>query len=104
MNIVAKKFQRYDHGKIGNLKKYGQETPPEMELDQIKVPVALFTGDLDTGADPQDVAWLEDPEQSGLSTVVLKRQYHFVHASFQMAEDMSYVKRDLIPLMDSYHE
>lgn len=102
--MAAGKFQRYDHGKIGNLKKYGQADPPEIKLDQIKVPVALFTGDVDDSADPVDVAWLEDPEQSGLNSVVFKKQYHFYHVSFQMAEDMSYVADDLVPLMDSYHE
>ena len=66
--IIAKgKFQRFDFGKSENLKKYGQEVPPEYDLSKIKVPTALFTGDIDTLADQKDVKWLK--EESGLNYI-----------------------------------
>jgi hypothetical protein len=40
------KFQRYDWGAAGNMKRYGQSTPPPYLLSNMpaNLPVALFTG------------------------------------------------------------
>ena len=81
------------------MKRYGSKVPPEYDLSKIKVKVALFHGDVDTLANTEDVQWLADPKQSGLSTVVFKKQYHFDHSSFVMAKDMSFYDNDLIPLI-----
>ena len=69
--IEAGRFQRYDYGADENMKRYGSETPPEYDLSKIKVKTALFTGDVDTLADPEDVEWLED--ESGLPNIVFKK-------------------------------
>lgn len=53
--IQSGRFQRFDYGKATNLKKYGSEQPPEYDLSKIKVKTALFTGDVDILADPEDV-------------------------------------------------
>ena len=95
-------FRRFDHGAKINLEKYGQRTPPILSLSDIKVPVAIFSGDMDMGSDPTDVAWLE--KDSGLSTLVFSKQYHFYHQSFQIAKDMSYVEGDLIPQIKAHME
>jgi pimeloyl-ACP methyl ester carboxylesterase len=54
------KFQRYDWGEAGNMKRYGQSTPPPYLLSNMpaNLPVALFTGGNDYLADPLDVARL----------------------------------------------
>lgn len=59
--INSGRFQRFDYGVKENLKRYGSKTPPEYDLSKIKVKTALYSGDVDKLADPQDVQWLEDP-------------------------------------------
>jgi len=49
------KFQKYDYGADGNMKQYGQKTPPQYPVPDLKVKVALFTGSQDYLADPTDV-------------------------------------------------
>ena len=56
--VHAEKFQRFDFNKASNLVKYGQTTPPEYDLSQYRVPIAIYKGDVDQLADPTDVAWL----------------------------------------------
>jgi pimeloyl-ACP methyl ester carboxylesterase len=48
-------YQQFDYGKDGNMKQYGQPTPPDFDISDLKVPVALFTGGHDDLADPKDV-------------------------------------------------
>lgn len=42
-----------------NQKHYGQPTPPNYNLSNVNVNLALFTGSQDAFADPQDVALLK---------------------------------------------
>lgn len=51
-------FTRLDHGEKINMQKYNQTTPPDYELGNIKIPLALFNGKYDDLADPEDVKWL----------------------------------------------
>ena len=64
--IKSKKFQRYDFGKEINLQKYGNENPPEYDLSQIKVKMAIATGDVDQLSDKVDDEWLLDQSESRL--------------------------------------
>lgn len=50
----------YDYGRIGNKAKYGQPEPPMVPLENIKIPLATFSGLYDSLADPADVIWLLD--------------------------------------------
>jgi hypothetical protein len=43
----AKRFQHYDYGRFGNLKVYGQTSPPLYELANVTIPVATFHSDGD---------------------------------------------------------
>jgi gastric triacylglycerol lipase len=54
-------FTMYDWGRQGNLKEYGQVTPPKYDLSKMppSLPVALFTGTNDYLATPADVARLK---------------------------------------------
>jgi pimeloyl-ACP methyl ester carboxylesterase len=54
-------FRMYDWGVQGNLKEYGQATPPDYDLSKMppSLPVALFTGSNDYLATPADVARLK---------------------------------------------
>ncbi|XP_072140816.1 gastric triacylglycerol lipase-like [Dermacentor andersoni] len=56
----SKRFAMYDYGMIQNLQEYGQMVPPDYPVEQIRVPVALFSSEGDTVADPDDVAALAE--------------------------------------------
>ena len=57
--VTSKKFQYFDYGKKENQKKYGQDTPPLIDLSKLnKVPIAIYSGKADELADPTDVKWL----------------------------------------------
>uniref|UniRef100_A0A8D2PFY0 Lipase n=1 Tax=Zosterops lateralis melanops TaxID=1220523 RepID=A0A8D2PFY0_ZOSLA len=51
-------FQAYDFGSKENLKKYNQTAPPVYKIEEIKTPVAVWSGGQDTFADPKDMAKL----------------------------------------------
>ncbi|XP_012566664.2 gastric triacylglycerol lipase isoform X1 [Hydra vulgaris] len=53
--IKSGKFQMFDYGKSGNIKRYNQEFAPLYNISKVKVPVALFTGTNDWLSDPTDV-------------------------------------------------
>lgn len=40
--IKSNKFRQYDLGLLGNLKKYGQISPPNYNIKKIVAPVALY--------------------------------------------------------------
>uniref|UniRef100_A0A1A8CTY9 Lipase n=1 Tax=Nothobranchius kadleci TaxID=1051664 RepID=A0A1A8CTY9_NOTKA len=52
------KLMAFDYGREGNMKRYNQSTPPEYQVQDMKVPTALFSGGHDTLADPKDMAVL----------------------------------------------
>ena len=77
--------------------------PPLYDLAKCSVPTALVTGDIDALSTPADDAWLVDEAQStwpASKIMVFNKQYHFTHGSFTMASDMSWVNRDIMPLID----
>lgn len=45
--IKSGKFRPYDYGIIKNLIKYGKISPPSYNLENIKIPVALYYGEND---------------------------------------------------------
>uniref|UniRef100_A0A8D0C400 Lipase n=1 Tax=Salvator merianae TaxID=96440 RepID=A0A8D0C400_SALMN len=52
-------FQAYDYGsKERNLKKYNQTTPPVYRIEDIKIPISVWTGGQDLFADSRDVGAL----------------------------------------------
>ena len=60
--IKEKGFFLYDWGsKDANQKKYGQDTPPEVNLKMIKsLPTAMFVGTADDLGDKSDAEWARD--------------------------------------------
>lgn len=56
--VHAGKLMAFDFGAAGNMKHYNQSTPPQYNVQDMKVPTALFSGGHDTLADPKDVAVL----------------------------------------------
>ena len=54
-------MQLYDWGsKATNQAKYGQDKPPIVDISQIKIPSAMFVGNVDDLGDPTDARWARD--------------------------------------------
>ncbi len=56
-NIFLQKKQfeiRYDHGRLGNLLRYGSSEPPEYDLSKVRVPISLYVGKEDSFGTPAD--------------------------------------------------
>ena len=94
------RYSLYDYGKRKNKEIYGTEEAPLVPIEDLDIPVGLFSGDLDRLADPEDVAFIS--EKLG-DKVVFQKQYHLDHFSFALAEDMSYFQ-DVISLLDRYNK
>lgn len=56
--MKVNKFQKYDFKSL-NLIKYGQGTPPQYNLSNVSVPVALFWSEADSLTQPLDVEKLK---------------------------------------------
>ena len=84
--MAADRFQRYDFGVIGNLAKYAALSPPEIDVSQIEVPVAMFVGKHDTLATS-----LDNLEQKAkLKNLVRYQECELDHLGFILAKNMSY--------------
>jgi len=58
-DLVNEGFPMFDYGPVENMKKYGQVKPPNVPLENFKVPVALINGTSDKLSTLADVAWLD---------------------------------------------
>ena len=87
--IANKQLQLYDyHDKEKNQEKYGQDTPPNVDLQGLsKVPIAMFSGKFDRVVNVDDN--LEFASQ--IPTVVKSEALNFDHLSFLIGKDMSYM-------------
>uniref|UniRef100_A0A8C4W184 AB hydrolase-1 domain-containing protein n=1 Tax=Gopherus evgoodei TaxID=1825980 RepID=A0A8C4W184_9SAUR len=57
--LYSKQLQAYDYGsKEKNTEKYNQTTPPIYKIEELKMPIAVWSGGHDLFADPKDVAAL----------------------------------------------
>ncbi|XP_069183892.1 lipase 3 isoform X6 [Procambarus clarkii] len=82
--VNSGKFQKYDFGKLGNLKHYNSASPPVYNLSHVTTPVAVFWSQHDWLADPTDVLHLV----SELPNVVYEHRVEdplFTHLDFVWA-------------------
>lgn len=92
--INSHNMQLFDWGAKVNRQKYGQETPPIVNLNTIKdVPIAMFVGAEDDLGDETDTRWARDTINSGGNKVVHYEEMAGGHASFLIGKDMSWVER-----------
>jgi lysosomal acid lipase/cholesteryl ester hydrolase len=99
--IKSDKFFRYDYGAAKNQQKYGQPTPPEYPLENIKVPIAMFVGLEDELGDPIDCRWLH--AKLGDNKVVFYKEYPLLgHMTFAIGKDMSFFQVDAMALLKQY--
>jgi len=88
-------FCKYDYGYQGNMRQYGQPTPPEYKLQNFpkNLPVALFTGSNDVLADPQDAALLLSQLPG---TAYVHNEPSYAHMDFLWSPD---AKEKIYPLI-----
>lgn len=79
---------------------YGTAIAPEVPLDQLSLPTALFVGSYDNLATVEDNEWLVtklNPE-----TLIWHEIYPLGHLSFSLAKDMSFFTEDAMALINQY--
>eukprot|EP01087_Luapelamoeba_hula_P010795 TRINITY_DN2876_c0_g1_i2.p1 TRINITY_DN2876_c0_g1~~TRINITY_DN2876_c0_g1_i2.p1 ORF type:complete len:316 (-),score=28.97 TRINITY_DN2876_c0_g1_i2:8-955(-) len=96
-------FQKFDYGTQGNIQHYGQPTPPQYDLGNITLPVALFTGTNDYLADPEDVAQLKEALPEG-NPVFELNEASYGHADFILAPDAArLIYPSILKLLQKYN-
>lgn len=85
--VKSKQFQMYDYGASGNMKMYGQLTPPLYDMTKFpsNLPTMLCAGGEDYLADPADVAWLETQLPS--ASVTVRNYPTYAHLDFLWSTD-----------------
>lgn len=74
-----------------NQEKYGQKTPPLVNLKNIKkIPVAMFVGNEDDLGDVTDCRWARDEINAGGTALKYYTEIPAGHATFMIGKDMSY--------------
>lgn len=81
MNCIKPCFQKLDRGLDGNLKHYGQATPPKYNLGNVTAPTAFFYGANDWLADPTD-ALLAAPKVGNLVNLTCVNFSQWNHIDF----------------------
>lgn len=93
MGAPGATFQDFDYGDAAqNIKKYGVDKPPLLDVSQIgdRVPIAMYVGLEDVLAEKQDSLLLK--EKLG-EAVVHYEEFESGHLGFLVGEDMSYFER-----------
>ncbi|KAF2889694.1 hypothetical protein ILUMI_16479 [Ignelater luminosus] len=98
--ITTAKFQKYDYGRIKNLKIYGQPAPPQYDLSKITAPLAIYVEDRDIYAKKKDT----DKTAAEVSNLVVYRYIKgFSHADVIWGIDApSVVFNDILEQMRQY--
>ncbi|KAH7933680.1 hypothetical protein HPB49_015629 [Dermacentor silvarum] len=99
----AKNLIRFDYGKEENMAKYGQADPPAYPLEKIRAPFAIFQGEGDIFADPQDVDDLAERLQDVLVLKQVMPDPDFGHLDFIFGYDATDIlHRPMINLVSNY--
>lgn len=99
----AKNLIRFDYGKEENMAKYGQVDPPAYPLEKIRAPFAIFQGEGDIFADPQDVDDLAERLQDVLVLKQVMPDPDFGHLDFIFGYDATDIlHRPMINLVSNY--
>eukprot|EP00347_Sterkiella_histriomuscorum_P012882 403366856 len=97
-----KSFEHFDYGQEENIRRYGQEQPPQIPLENIKdFPIALLAGQEDKLANINDVRWLKEKLESQ-NSVVFYEEYKFGHLSFLIPNSLKHFQ-DVVQLVNKYN-
>lgn len=81
-------LEAFDYGTKGNQEKYGQPTPPQYSLQQMRVKTALFYGGRDTLGDPTDVQAIVDALPHDMNVWVQEENGLFSPPSFLATQEL----------------
>jgi pimeloyl-ACP methyl ester carboxylesterase len=95
------RFEAYDYGRHENIVVYDQETPPEFNIADINIPIALLYGDRDYLSTTDDVQFL----LTGLPNVVYQEKViGFRHNDFVWGKNAcKTVYKTVIELLAKYN-
>ena len=98
-NCHAGRFQYYDYGAEENVERYGSEIPPEVPMENIDLPVALFIGPLDALGSEENIEYIV--ERLGDNLVFQQEYEGFGREQYMTGVDMHYLE-DVVDLMEQY--
>ncbi|XP_028159363.1 lipase 1-like [Ostrinia furnacalis] len=100
--IERNKFAKYDYGCESNLVEYGTEEPPEFDLSQVSMKVALFMGSNDYLASVPDAERLRDDLPNVVHYQVMPYE-DFNHIDFVWGREMpTNLYPYLMPVIEKY--
>lgn len=74
--IQSGKYQNYDYGPGGNKQHYGQATPPQYNVSNMRTPVVLYSAVNDWLADPKDVSYLKSQLHTRYNSTEIAKWNH----------------------------
>lgn len=77
--ILSGKFQRYDEGKAGNIKRYGTSKPPKYNVSQITSPVVLMVAHNDWVSTLKDTETLRSQLPNVIENYIVPEKYWSHH-------------------------
>ncbi|KAL1429425.1 hypothetical protein MTO96_002472 [Rhipicephalus appendiculatus] len=99
----AKNLVRFNYGEKKNKDLYGQADPPPYPLEKVRVPFAIYQGEGDIFADPQDVQDLAERLQEVLVRRKIMPDPDFGHLDFIFGYNATgFLHRDMIDLVSNY--
>lgn len=101
--MTNKAFQDFDYGPVENQQRYGQKTPPQVSIENIRksgVPIALYVGNTDTIVTTKDSRWAH---KALGDAVVDYREVNGGHLQFFLTEDASYFTDNAMRMIRKYN-
>ncbi|KAK9298988.1 hypothetical protein QLX08_007897 [Tetragonisca angustula] len=102
-SVISGKFRKFDYGAAGNMKNYGQEQPPDYNLGNVSVPVALYYGTNDVVTVAQDIQELYETLPNGQKSLIQTDTY--AHLDFVWGKKVNTLVYDkILNFMEQYRE
>ncbi|KPJ06656.1 Lipase 1 [Papilio machaon] len=100
--ILSKKFERYNEGKIGNIKRYGTEKTPEYNVTNISSPVVLICSQNDWVSSLKDAKELSSRLRNVVETYIVPNTY-WSHNNHLWGKDaQTLVFKKILDYFDKY--
>ena len=98
----SKRFEHFDYGPEENQRRYGQDQPPAIPLDNINgFPIAMLAGTEDKLAHIDDVRWLKDV-MARQDSLMFYEEYKFGHLAFLIPNNLK-VYQDIVNLLKTFN-
>lgn len=100
--VSSKRFQRYDEGPKGNLKRYGAQSPPEYNVSLITAPVVLIGGKSDGISPLEDLEILSSKLPNVLENYIVPEPYWSHHNHLWDEKAPIYVFTKILEYLNKY--